>query len=204
MSVATEPLTVPVQPRARQTFEALLTAAQEILAESGYDGLTSNAIVARAGLTPPSFYRYFSDKHMVLGILARRLLDAQNALMDEHLRVGGSFTANVDAVVNLMTAELKLTQAFPASLPLMVLLRSLPELRQLRIEQYAVVSRALAAEMAPHYPDMDPGVLRVRTRLATEIYYSTQEMLIETGSRDADEIIRRTAIAIESAISAPG
>ena len=76
MSAALRP---PTQPRAKKTYESLLRAAQEILSASGYDGLTSNSIVAHAGLTPPAFYRYFGDKHMLLHVLAQRLLDAQNA-----------------------------------------------------------------------------------------------------------------------------
>ena len=201
MSERVQPLTEPVQPRARQSYEALLEAAQGILEESGYDALNSNAIAARAGLTPPTFYRYFADKQMLLAILAQRLLDAQNALVPPHLTAAkASFTGGVDAIEALMTADIELTRAFKASFEIMVLLRSLPELRQLRIAAHSEMSAALARELTTTYPEIPLTTLRARLRLGTEVYYSTLEMLFETGFRQQREIVRRAAVAIQALV----
>ncbi|MEM8769095.1 MAG: TetR/AcrR family transcriptional regulator [Pseudomonadota bacterium] len=204
MSERARPLTEPVQPRARQSYEALLDAAQCILEESGYEALNSNAVAARAGMTPPTFYRYFADKQMLLAILAQRLLDAQNALVPLHLDAGkASFTGGVDAIEALMTADIELTRAFKASFELMVLLRSLPELRQLRIAAHQQMSGALARELAATYPEIAPTTLRARLRLGTEVYYSTMEMLFETGFKQQREIVRRAAVAIQALVILP-
>ena len=65
----------------KTTREALLEAAQNILADQGLEALNSNAIVEKAGVTPPTFYHYFSNKHAVLRELGVRMMDAQNEVL---------------------------------------------------------------------------------------------------------------------------
>ena len=49
----------PLQERSRQTYEAILAAAAQLLEEVGIDSLSTNMICARANLTRPALYRYF-------------------------------------------------------------------------------------------------------------------------------------------------
>ena len=197
----TEPLRTPTQSRALKTVEALLSATQEILAEVGYDGVTSNAVAARAGLTPPAFYRYFKDKHMLLATLGQRLLDAQNALIDEHMRdAEGQLLHSLQATQEMMHAEVALTKSFVGGCELMFLMRALPELSHLRLQAHEEVTDLLSTEAAAHYTALAPRVIRARTRLATELYYSTVEMLFETNFRNQKEVIRRSAIALHAAL----
>ena len=196
---------VPIQARAKKTYEALLESAQTILAESGYDALNSNAIAERAGLTPPTFYRYFTDKHMLLKVLAKRLLDAQNELVAPALAPAtGDFGSAVDAVERLMHADLALSRSFTAARELLVLMRALPALKEVRLATHEQMSGLLAEATLEHYPHLSPGALKVRTRLASDLYFSTLEMLFETGFKHQKEVVRRAAIAVAAAISLPG
>ena len=197
-------LTTPVQPRAKRTYESLLKAAQEILLEDGYDALNSNAVAERAGLTPPSFYRYFSDKHMLLKVLAQRLLDAQDELAEiELLPVTPTFEGAVDAIERLLSADIELTRSFAAARELLVLMRALPELREVRLATHERSARLLAEATREFYPHLSHAVLETRVRLASELYFSTLEMLFDTEFRNKSEIVRRAAIAIQAAISMP-
>ena len=72
----------PIQDRARQTQGRLLDVAGELLAEVGIEGISTNMIAARAGVTPPALYRYFGDKYAVLEALGRRLMERQNAVLE--------------------------------------------------------------------------------------------------------------------------
>jgi AcrR family transcriptional regulator len=65
--------------RGRTTRERLLDAAAEILEEEGLERLNTNAIAARAGVTPPTVYRNFRNKEDVLVVLAHRFLEAEQA-----------------------------------------------------------------------------------------------------------------------------
>ena len=104
----------------------------------------------------------------------------------------------------MLTAEIELTRSFTASRELLVLMRALPELREIRQATLQRMSRLLADATRDHYPHLSAAVIRARIRLATELYSSTLEMLFETRFRDQREIVRRAAIAVEAAISMPG
>ncbi len=58
--------------------ERLIGAAQDILAEEGLAAFTSNAVVDRAGVTPPTFYHYFENKQALLRELGERMMLAQH------------------------------------------------------------------------------------------------------------------------------
>ena len=69
---------VPQQARAKVTYEELLSATQKILAQRGIAAVSTNLISSNAGVSPPSFYRYFRNKHEILMALAERLQTLQN------------------------------------------------------------------------------------------------------------------------------
>src|ERR1700761_3371346 len=74
---APTPKDPPLSGKPLETYEKLIRAAGELLGEVGFEKLTTNAICAKAGLTPPALYRYFKDKYEVLEALARKLLQNQ-------------------------------------------------------------------------------------------------------------------------------
>jgi AcrR family transcriptional regulator len=68
----------PTQARGQDTYEIVLATAGEMLGETGFEQLTTNAICKRAGLTPPALYRYFPNKYAILKELGDRLMKAQD------------------------------------------------------------------------------------------------------------------------------
>ncbi|MFV1978760.1 MAG: TetR/AcrR family transcriptional regulator [Myxococcota bacterium] len=67
------------QERAKQTIEAIVEAAAQVLIERGYESATTNRIAERAGVSVGSLYQYFSDKDAVF----ERLLERQAARLVE-------------------------------------------------------------------------------------------------------------------------
>lgn len=59
------------QARSRATQEAIVEAAARILEASGREGLTTNAIAERAGVSIGSLYQYYPNKEAVLAALLR-------------------------------------------------------------------------------------------------------------------------------------
>lgn len=190
-------LAVPKQKRAIESYERLLRAAQTILERDGYEGLTSNIIAQEAGLTPPSFYRYFEDKHAVLVVLAERLMAAQNTLAVERItRFEGTADQAAALVRDLFAADIAVTRDFVASHELMVLMRALPGLRAVRLASHDQMAQQLIAAGQVFLPSQDPQALAIRARLAVELYYSTHEMLAETGYDRQTEMIEQAARVI--------
>lgn len=73
---------LPVQARSRATVERILEAAARIVAESGVDAATTRLIAERAGVSPSSLYRFFSEREEILDAVFQRLLRE----LDEHSR----------------------------------------------------------------------------------------------------------------------
>jgi AcrR family transcriptional regulator len=78
MASATKGL-APKQARSRESFQRLLAAAREVVAEMGLEGATIPRIAARAGLSPGAIYRRFPDKDALLqAVVLKTLQDSDD------------------------------------------------------------------------------------------------------------------------------
>ncbi|MFE5942484.1 TetR/AcrR family transcriptional regulator [Streptomyces sp. NPDC056480] len=78
--------------------KAILDAAEEILAEGGYEAATLKAIGERAGIPTPSVYHYFKDRYQVDAAIITRHSDALLGVLDG---VDGEAFGSVSEVVGL-------------------------------------------------------------------------------------------------------
>lgn len=69
----------PLQSRSRQTVEAILEAAAQVLESHGPERATTNRIAERAGVSIGTLYQYFPNKEALYAELARRFIHAQSA-----------------------------------------------------------------------------------------------------------------------------
>jgi|SRR5579862_2784452 len=58
------------QARGQKRMEQLLQAAGQVFAEVGYENATTNAIAARAGVSPGTLYQFFANKEAMAEALA--------------------------------------------------------------------------------------------------------------------------------------
>ena len=71
------------QERSKRSYEALISAAEELFAAHGYDAIGTPEIAQKAGVSVGTFYRYFDDKHEVyLEIMRRMMVAAYNETID--------------------------------------------------------------------------------------------------------------------------
>lgn len=77
--VRTTPRKRPRQARSRETVDAILDATARVLVRDGYDGLTTNAVAAAAGVSIGSLYQYFPNKAALVAALIDRHVEAMNA-----------------------------------------------------------------------------------------------------------------------------
>lgn len=62
----------PIQSRSRATYDAILDAAAQVLADEGYPASTTNKIAERAGASIGSVYEYFPSKEAIFAALIER------------------------------------------------------------------------------------------------------------------------------------
>ena len=67
------PRKTPRQSRSRASYEAVLTAAAQILEREGMAGLNTNAVAGRAGVSIGTLYQYFPGKEAIAAELVRRI-----------------------------------------------------------------------------------------------------------------------------------
>jgi AcrR family transcriptional regulator len=64
----------PKQARSQATYDSILEAAGQMLEREGAEGLNTNRIAERAGVSIGTLYQYFPDKAAILLATARRSL----------------------------------------------------------------------------------------------------------------------------------
>lgn len=177
--------------------ERLVAAAQALLAEGGVAAVNSNAVAERAGVTPPTFYHYFPNKHALLRELGERMLSAQSAAIrsDTGRRIRNA--ADLRAVcLDMLQASARMSRAFTGGFELLVALRAVPELRDVRLKHQERMAALLVGYFAGQGLAKDEAALMVRARLALHLGYAAVEMLFETGFADEAAILDRTAGAL--------
>jgi len=107
----------PAQERARQTVDAIVEAAGQLLVEHGRIGVTTNAVAERAGVSIGSLYQYFPNKEAIFASLQDRHRDQVTPLIRHTLaRLADPGLDMIDGMVGLMRAMAELHADAPERL----------------------------------------------------------------------------------------
>ena len=142
----------PVQERGRVRFDAILTAARELLAESGVEGFTIEDVAARAGIPVGSVYQFFPNKFAIVAELDSRdtsaLLDDLAASADRFAL--GDWPTEANALIDLVASH---WVDDPSRRAVWLAMRSTAVTRSLAAEH----SRSLVATLLPMIQLLTPG-----------------------------------------------
>ncbi|ESZ88441.1 MAG: TetR family transcriptional regulator [Blastomonas sp. CACIA14H2] len=187
----------PQRQRGKDTFEMILATAGELLAEVGFEKLTTNLVCERAGMTPPALYRYFPNKYALLTELAQRLMAEQDAVVDRFMRIEAYNSRTLEDVVAwniaLRKELIRVTRAQPGGLWILRAIRSVPVLQEVRNAARDKVLTVQMGNVAPHYPDVPINTLKAALRLAEQMAFTAIEMLIEDPLLDEDRIVEEVS-----------
>ena len=181
MTVAPVQRRSPVQARSRQTVTRILDAAAAIADEQGVDAATTRAIADRAGVSPPSLYRFFADRDAILD----ELLEQHCAVLDARC-VEAEQTWAVTSVADLLNNEIDLHVAYyrryPSSARLWMGARTSPTVtKHVRARMKNLADRLhtilVDARLIP--ADTDPRALLVAVEMA--------DRLLELSFRESDD-----------------
>ena len=189
--------------RPLETYEKLVHAAGALLGEVGFERLSTNAICATAGVTPPAFYNYFNDKYDILEVLARRLLKRQNDAYAVWLFQGGAWADAAPRARPLeewfrIAADIVATE--PGAMWTMRALRALPNLAHVRLESQRMNTDRLFDYYHRVWPDMDPALLWQRLRIRAEIGWVVDELAMEEDRLPHDVLFKEVARLIAGSL----
>ncbi len=192
--------TYPKQERAQATYERLLDVAGTLLAEVGLDGISTNMICARAGVTPPALYRYFDDKYAVLEALGRRLMARQNVALERWIarHADQGIAALRGGIEELLRETAAVTRSEPGAVWILRALHASPQLVHVRLESHRHVTDQLVEAYARHLPGVDRELLWQRLRLSVELGFAADEMVQEETRIAPDMAIRQVAALLRA------
>jgi len=102
----------PVQERSTRRVERILDTCAELVAEVGYDGLTTTVLARRAGVAIGSLYQFFPDKRAVVRALTQRFLDEFLLRLESGVDFG-AFAHWWDAVDAVMDQYIEMHRTVP-------------------------------------------------------------------------------------------
>ncbi|MDB4974610.1 MAG: TetR family transcriptional regulator [Myxococcaceae bacterium] len=194
----------PTQDRALASVDAILDAAELVLAEHGYARTTTNGIAARAGVNVALLYRYFAGKEAIVGALIERHADTTYAAVRSALE--GQPGATLPSAVRALLEALVVTPGEPA------LHRALVEqidatkrrlvVQDLRARMELLWSEFLTQHGSELRPLVDPQatmfVLQHAIEAATHAaaFYRSDELSLERALDALTEMVLRNLVPV--------
>ena len=75
----------PVQERAKETVETIITATAHILDKEGFEKVSTNKIAEKAGISVGSLYQYFPTKDAIFAFMMDRYVQSQTDIINKIL-----------------------------------------------------------------------------------------------------------------------
>lgn len=164
---------IPLVNSSSSTKERILTAAEQLFAQRGFDGASLRQLTAVAGVNLAAVNYHFGSKDKLVEEVFRRRLDALNQRRLTALEriVGAPQTTLEDVLEAFIRPALDLSHDDSGALFMRVLARAFAEhddsLRQFLSENYGHVMRQFTAEFARLLPQLTKAELYWRIDLVT-------------------------------------
>jgi AcrR family transcriptional regulator len=190
--IAPSQRTIPVQKRALEKYELILSVACGLLEERGFSGLSTREIARRADCNIATVYRYFDGANDIVKALGEPFLLGISDLFDQmsaHLIRGDSLDSVVQFFIEVLTKELDQNRwVLHAEAGIMTDLDLIAWDRQLmqRIET------KLSGVFAIALPDKSASELQVISHRLVRHWKSYLQTLMLEGFSDVDWLIRDT------------
>jgi AcrR family transcriptional regulator len=163
--VRTTPRKRPRQQRSKATVDTILEATTRVLKKHGFDGLSTNAVVAQAGVSIGSLYQYFPNKEaLVAKLIDRHMEDMNAAIFAELTRVAvmpiaQAARAVVELTIRAHSVDPDLHRVLTEQVPRIGKLARLRELDEICHRMVAGLLAARKDELAIADPDLAAFIL---------------------------------------------
>lgn len=182
----------PVQARSRQSVEAIVAAAAEVLEERGLPGFNTKVVAARAGVNVATLYQYFENKQAILAELSRRADRERSAFLRDVLDAAILADDWEPVVRRAVDGLVELRRSSPAVGALRRALAATPELQQLHQRTLQANATVIEEVLLGRRPEIDRDRARAIGTLFATVTFATVDRAFEHGPVDyrlIDELV---------------
>lgn len=175
-----------LQRRGVARVQAILDAAEELLAEAGYDAATLKAISERTGIPVASIYHYFADRHQVDAALMSRHIEVLEERMKAVDGIGG-LESLADAAAAVFDPLVDYFRAHPSCTELWFSGRS--ETVAALVARFDDATAELLWSLAIEKGLLDESTPRMVMRVAFEAGGALFDMAFKQGLKGDDAVL---------------
>ncbi len=185
------------QRRGLRRIESILDAAEEVIAEQGYDATTTNQVAARAGISPGSLYQYFVNKAAIVEALSRRYLSHLTEQSE-----GGVFVSGLgdlphwELVNRVVDPLLAFNLAHPAATSLLAGVDLSPELAASTRELHTALCDSVEILIGELAPARSAAERQLAATMSIQIFASTLPAVMAASPRVRPLVVRELKAAL--------
>lgn len=181
----------PQQTRSQQRVETILKAAETLLLEVGYEGLTTSDLAKRAGVSVGSLYQFFSNKDAVMQALGERYLAALASLQAEMFSPDSIYIPTDLLIGRTIDLMVRHETEHPAAKFVLDAAWGSFEMQQASLEMHQRILQSVEMVLDAKAPDLPADV---RRRRAEMLVYMIKGIITAIMSAPAEQ---REAFVVE-------
>ena len=184
------------QQRGLQRQVEILEAAALVFDEAGYGDATTNAIAAKAGISPGSLYQFFPNKEAIANALAQRYTQELHDLWDS------SFTPELialplDRLVDvLVDSMLTFDKERPGFSTLFFGEDTSPQLAAMGHELHDGIIERFARLVGARNPKLPPEQQTLIANVMMRLYKAFIPIMVDSGNHDDQQVITEMKIVL--------
>ena len=191
------------QARGRRRIEQILDAAGLVFAEAGYASATTNAIAARAGISPGSLYQYFPNKEAIAAALEVRYAER---IRDARASAAGTPQAESagDAIDDLVEAVVTFAVAAPGFGALFAGRTMSAEVAHSTHDLHMAIAARVGSILDLADRSLDPATKRRRTLVAVQLCRAATPLIATADESERGPLAAELRRALRGYLDAPG
>lgn len=179
----------PTQARARARVEKILTAATQLIEQTGSDQLRMSEIAARAGVPIGSLYQYFPDKASIIRTLAERIMLRVREGLRENLAGVESAEDALDRLDGLLEGYYAMFLLEPVTRDIWSGTQSDKDIQDMDIEDSRENARVVAEALKPFVPKKEHDRLDTVCFLLMQLTGAAVRLAIAVDRKEGDRLV---------------
>jgi AcrR family transcriptional regulator len=177
------------QARGERRIDLILDVASQVFAEIGFEAATTNAIAARAGISPGSLYQYFPNKDAIGEALANRYRQKLRTTREDAF-APGIVNLPIEAMVDRVVDPIAAFQAENIGFRVLWAGSDVsPRLAAVMDEFHASVVERVASMLAILVPGQPPEIINRRARVCVQIVRAVLALTAESTPDERSALI---------------